>query len=273
MRRPCAPVSVKRGSARSLTRLPRADSGPVDFGEQCWLGCGGAKPIHVESIVSSGEQWLARQPSDVLAIRGRQLGDRSGALRFGETVLSAGHPHARGKPAQVPFPPTRVCFIEIVEVDDQVQLGRGVEAEVAEMSVAANDRLDAGGGQPGEVFGHDHCGAAQEAVRGSGHPGNSDRDEPFESSLVGVDDLGNDVRPPGGGIQSPNDERGTSWRKRRPRANRSARELGRVRSDAKPAGSGNTPLRSAESPLIGGWSRSSDVPVVELRVFRVAGTL
>ena len=162
------PTCARLGEARQrpvANPMPRAGRGPIDFGEQRSVGCGGAKPINVESIVGSGEQRLLRQPSDVLAICGRQLRDRSGALLFGELVLSAGHPHAGGKATQVPFPATRVRFIEIVEVDHQVLLGRGVEAEVAEMSVAANDRLDASGGQPGEVFGHDHRGAAQVAIR------------------------------------------------------------------------------------------------------------
>jgi hypothetical protein len=90
-----------------------------------------------------------------------------------------------------------VRFVEVVEVDDQVLLGWGVEAEISEVRVTADDRLGTGGWQTAEVFSHHDGGAAQEAVWGGGHPRCSDWDEPFHAALVGIHDLGDDVRAAG----------------------------------------------------------------------------
>ena len=101
----------------------------------------------------------------MVAVGAHAAGDRVGALLLGRPVLPTGDPHAGDEPAQVPLPRPGMGLVEVVEVEDEVALGRGVEAEVAQVRVAADDRQDAGGRQPGEVLGHDRRGAAQEGER------------------------------------------------------------------------------------------------------------
>jgi hypothetical protein len=88
-----------------------------------------------------------------------------------------------------------VGLVEVVEVEDQVALGRGVEAEVAQVGVAADDRLDPGPGQVGKVLGHERGRAAQEGVRRGHHPPHPHRHQPLEPALVGLLDQVQRVGP------------------------------------------------------------------------------
>jgi general stress protein YciG len=82
-----------------------------------------------------------------------------------------------------------VGLVEVIEVEDEITLGGGVEAEVAQVRVAADDRVDPGGGQVGEVLSHDRGSAAKEGVRGGDHSANPDRDQPIQSTFVSCNDL------------------------------------------------------------------------------------
>jgi hypothetical protein len=88
-----------------------------------------------------------------------------------------------------------VGLVEVVEVEDQVALGRGVEAEVAQVGVAADDRLDPGAGQMGEVLGHQRGRAAQEGVRRGQHAPDPHRHQPLQPALVGLLDQVQRVGP------------------------------------------------------------------------------
>ena len=99
-------------------------------------------------------------------------------------VLPAGDPDARDQPAQVPLPAAGVGLVEVVEVEDQITLGRGVEPEVAQVRVAAHHRRDARGREFRHVLGHHDRGAAQEPVGRGGHAPDTDRDQPLDPALV-----------------------------------------------------------------------------------------
>ena len=73
------------------------------------------------------------QPPQLLAVGGDTGQRRRAALLLGGSVLAPGDPDAGDQPTQVPLPATRVGLVEIVQVDHQVPLRRGVEPEVAEV--------------------------------------------------------------------------------------------------------------------------------------------
>ena len=77
-----------------------------------------------------------------------------------------------------------MCLVEVIEIDHELALGRGVEAEVAEVGVTADDRRDAGRGQLREVLGVHRRGAAEEGVRRGRHAPDPDGDEPLDVTGV-----------------------------------------------------------------------------------------
>ena len=121
--------------------------------------------VEVQPVVGAGEQRLRGEVRQVLPVGGHAPTDRFAALVLGRPVLPARDMDARDQPAQVPLPGAGMGLVEVVEVEDEVALRRGVEAEVPEVRVTADDRCDAGGGQPGEVCGHDRGGTAEEGER------------------------------------------------------------------------------------------------------------
>ena len=125
-----------------------AARGPLDLVQRRRIGRGAAQPVEVDPLVGAFQQRLLGQVREVVAVGAHAAGHRVAALRLGRAVLPPGHPDARDQPAQVPLPRARVGLVEVVEVEDQVALGRGVEAEVAQVGVAADDGQDPGRGQP-----------------------------------------------------------------------------------------------------------------------------
>jgi hypothetical protein len=71
------------------------------------------------------------------------------------------------------------------------------------VGVAADDRLDPGPGQGGEVLGHEGGRAAQERVRRCQHPPDPHRDQPLEPALVGLVDQVERVGPVLGRLPAP----------------------------------------------------------------------
>ena len=145
--------------------------------------------IDVQALVGPRQQGRFGQFADLGAIGRHTFDDGGLAVGLGRAVLPAGDPDTGHQPAQVPLPAARVGFVEIVEVDDQVALGGGIEAEVAQVGVTADDRRDPGRREVGHVFGHHDRGATQEAVGGRDHSPDADRDQPVETALVRVHDL------------------------------------------------------------------------------------
>src|SRR5208337_970193 len=61
---------------------------------------------------------------------------------------------------EVPLEGAADGFVEVVDVEDQASVGRGIGANVADVRVSAELADDAGVGQSGQVGGHDRDGAA-----------------------------------------------------------------------------------------------------------------
>ena len=117
------------------------------------------------------------------------MGNGVAASLFARSVLPSRDPDARHQPAQIPLPSTRVGLVEVVQVKDQLPLGRRVEAEVAQMCIATDNRSDARSRQSGEVLGHDRGGAAKERIRRGHHAAHPDRYEPLQSPFVRLHDV------------------------------------------------------------------------------------
>ncbi len=94
--------------------------------------------------------------------------------------------HARGQPLEVRREvDPRQGLVEIVDVEDDVFLGRGERAEVHQVAIAACLYRDAGGGLMLEVVGHHGRGAAQEGERARGHALIAHRHELGHARAVG----------------------------------------------------------------------------------------
>src|SRR5262249_234266 len=77
-------------------------------------------------------------------------------------IFASGEHEAGGHALQIPLEGRSAGFIEVIDVEDESAIRRGVSAEVAHVSIAADLRDDAGIGQRSEVGGHDRNSAAKE---------------------------------------------------------------------------------------------------------------
>ena len=71
------------------------------------------------------------------AVGGDRLEDDALLLRDREAAAARADQHAHREPLDVPLPRARQRLVEVVDVEDEPSLGRGVEAEVREVGVAA----------------------------------------------------------------------------------------------------------------------------------------
>ena len=150
--------------------------GSFDLGPQRLAGCALLQTVRLEALVGPGQQRRRGQVTDLGPVPGDAPEHGRFAVLLTGAVLAAGHPDAGDQPAKVPLPSAGMRLVEVVQVDDQIPLGRAVETEVAEVRVAADHRGDAGGRQPGDILRHHDGGAAQEPVRRGGHPPDPDRE-------------------------------------------------------------------------------------------------
>ena len=115
---------------------------------------------------------FARRPEDDL-----------GALLVRESVVPTRDGEARGEPLDVPFPRSGIRLVEIVDVEQELALGRAEQAEVRDVGVAARLDDEARSGRRGQVRGHQVGGAAVERERRREHPPVPDRDELLDATL------------------------------------------------------------------------------------------
>ena len=198
--------STSRSRAVALLGEPgeRAVAGPLPGARRGVLerppaGAGSAsvQPVEVQPLVGALEQRLPGEVRQVLPVGADAATDGVPALLLGRPVLPARDVDAGDQPAQVPLPGAGMGLVEVVEVEDEVALGGGVEAEVAQVRVTADHRRDAGGGQPGEVLRHHPGRAAEEGERAGGHPPDPHRDQPAHPARVARDHLLHRVGAPG----------------------------------------------------------------------------
>ncbi len=90
-------------------------------------------------------------------------------LRFLEAIVARGDDEARGQALDVPFPGGRQRFVEVVDVEDQPPLGRGENAEVEQMTIAAGLHAEAGRRRVRQIGGHDGGAAAKKSERRQEH--------------------------------------------------------------------------------------------------------
>src|SRR6266478_203236 len=71
------------------------------------------------------------------SVGARALAGRFGPIRFSKSIASRDHEKAGRESLQVPFPRTGQRFIKIIQVEQQMPLGTGEDAEIEQMSVTA----------------------------------------------------------------------------------------------------------------------------------------
>ena len=105
------------------------------------------EPVDVHRSNARASSGCSASHAHLLAV-GRHAGRRPRSRTGPRWPRSGARPPRCSPPAGAgPTPSPRVRLVEVVEVDDEVALGRGVEAEVAQVGVAADHRPDAGGRQ------------------------------------------------------------------------------------------------------------------------------
>ena len=70
-------------------------------------------------------------------------------------VLTGGNGEAGGQALDIPFPGSLMRFVEIVHVENEVSLGRRVEAKIRGVTIAANLRVDSRFRRTGQIGRHD----------------------------------------------------------------------------------------------------------------------
>ena len=57
------------------------------------------------------------------------------SCRVGNVVLARGHCKAHGKALDIPLPGRRQCLVKVIDIEDQIPLGRAKEAKVEQMAI------------------------------------------------------------------------------------------------------------------------------------------
>ncbi len=193
------------------------------------------------------------------------------------------HHQAGGQPVHVPLEGAGQGLVEVAQVEGEVAFGRGPQAEVEDVGVAAQLHLDAAVGTRAEVGGH-HRGRSPVVVPGrQGHPPVAQGEEAGVADVLLVEDrlervvaaerrrpppLAAARRPLAGHLAGGARARGR-WRRGRGGALRGRNGRGRVRS-RDPTGAPTAPGRRAAH------SRRTDDPTRRslsgLRTMRIATT-
>ena len=121
----------------------------------------------------------------MLAIGAHALQHRAAAGVVRLTIVPRSDQKAHDQALQVPLPRCGKRLVEIVEIEDQVALGRCKSAEVEQVAVAARLHVDAGGRHRGEIVRHQRRRAAQERERRADHASVADRHQFLQPAAVG----------------------------------------------------------------------------------------
>ena len=100
-----------------------------------------------------------------------------------ELAAAAGDGEARDEPLQVPLERPGQRLVEVVRVEDEAAVRGGVGAEVGEVRVPAELRVQAGPRHPREVGGHEVRRAPVERERRDEHPAVADRNQLVDAAL------------------------------------------------------------------------------------------
>ena len=142
------------------------------------------------------------------------------AVLIAEPVLPRGYLQAGRQPLHVPLPGRGQRLVEVVDVEDQLALGRAEEAEVGQVRVPARLHDHPGRRGGGQVAGHGQGRAPVVGERGLHHPAVPHRDQ---------------VREPGGTLRLQQPDRVSPVGRRLPLGVALSRHLGSRRLAADPA--------------------------------------
>ena len=98
-----------------------------------------------------------------------------------KSIAPASDEDTRGKAFDIPLPWTNGCLVEVVDVEEQAALRRGVQPKVGQMGVTTDLRLNARRRCCGQVFGHHDRGSSEESERGHAHPRMPNRNEVWQT--------------------------------------------------------------------------------------------
>jgi hypothetical protein len=117
----------------------------------------------VDLVAREGEHRHAREGVHDAAIARQEGKCGVAAVAALRACLAAGEDEAGGHALDVPLERAADGLVEVVNVEEEVTVGRGEGAEVADVRVAAELGEDAGVLAEREIVGHDGHGAAEEA--------------------------------------------------------------------------------------------------------------
>ena len=135
------------------------------------------------------------------AVAARCLSRGGARVVVAEAIVPRGDGDAGRKSLDVPVERRRERLVEVVDVEDQVPVGRRVHAEVQQVRVTAGLYPDIGAGRVREIPGHRRRRAAEVGERRGGHAPVADRYQ---------------IRHPGLGLLLENGDRVGPFRRRRP---------------------------------------------------------
>src|SRR5262249_40070739 len=118
-----------------------------------------------------------------------------------EPVVPGRYLQAGGQPLDVPLPRAGQGLVEVVDVEEELALGRGIHPEVGQVRVPAGLDGQAGDGGGGQVGGHGQGGTPVVAERGGQHPPIPDRDQLGYPGTALFLQQGDRVRPAGGRVE------------------------------------------------------------------------
>src|SRR5262245_55510169 len=88
-------------------------------------------------------------------------------------------------------------FVEVIQVEDEVALRRGIKPEIPKVRIAADNRLDAGARHAIEILCHQGGRSSKESIRRDGHPSYAHRNQALKATRVGLLDEIDRIRPIG----------------------------------------------------------------------------
>ena len=137
----------------------------------------GQDRVTVDVVVPDVESPHLRGAAHDRAIGRDRRDDDVASVRTAEAELAPADLEAGGKPLHVPLPGPGKRLVEVVDVEQQLPLGRREDPEVREVGVAAELNGDARARGRREIGRHDQRRAAEEGERRREHPAMTHRDE------------------------------------------------------------------------------------------------
>jgi hypothetical protein len=143
-----------------------------------------AEILHVDVLVPELQVSHRSEVVHAGAVRAYRPARDLPLRRLVEVVEPGRHNETRGEPQQVPLPRSRQRLVEVVLVEHELALGRGIGTEVREVRVTAELNLEAGRRGGCEVRRHDPGRPSEEGERRDPHSGMALRHQPLKSRAV-----------------------------------------------------------------------------------------